>query len=129
MVLVDTSVWIDFLKGTETPQTVFLEQLMKDEVDLFTTGVVLQEILNGISKPAVQKEIEANFSALLWIMPSVKTHIKAAEIFSDCRKKGFQIRSSIDCLLAAIAIENDLHLLHKDRDFDFITKVFPLKTL
>lgn len=129
MYLVDTSVWIDFLRGTENPVTQQLTDWLENESDLFSTGIILQEMLNGIPNPKQQKNVHSLLKPVIWIMPTIQTHIDAANIFSGCRTKGFQIRNSVDCLIAALAIEYNLPLLHKDRDYDFISKVFPLKII
>ena len=127
MVLVDTSVWIDFLKGEESPEGKKLEELLEEEKDIFTTGIIVQEILSGIKEKKLRKEIKEDLERLVLIMPSLDTHISAAEIYDKCRKKGFNIRSGSDCLIAALAIEYDIGLLQKDRDFKFIAEVHPLK--
>ena len=62
-------------------------------------------------------------------MPSLLTHVNAAEIYDGCCKKGYTIRSSVDCLLAALALEYDLQLLERDKDFRFIAKVYPLELI
>lgn len=127
MVIVDTSVWIDFLKGAERPGVWRLEQLLEDEVDIFTTGVVVQEVLSGIKSRRQRNEVRRDFGAFLLIMPSLDTHVRAAEVYDGCRKKGFTIRSGIDCLIASLAMEHDLSLLATDRDYRAIAKAFPLK--
>ena len=127
MVLIDTTVWIDFFKDRATPEVQHLEKILEAETDIFTSGVILQEILSGIKKKKDREEVKADFRQFIPIMPSLDTHIQAAEIFDACRKQGFTIRSTVDCLIAALAIEYDLPLLQSDRDFVFIAKVSPLK--
>ena len=55
------------------------------------------------------------------------TYIQAAQLYRDCRRKGKTVRKTVDCIIAAICIENDLALLHKDADFDFIEECTTLK--
>ena len=127
MVIVDTSVWIDFLKGRDTPGSIRLEQLLEDEVDLFTTGIIVQEILTGIKEKRTRNSVKKDLEGFITVMPSLGTHVQAAEIFDGCRKKGKTIRSIVDCLVAALAIEYDLTVLQRDRDYENIAKVVPLK--
>ncbi len=127
MVIVDTSIWIDFLKGRDTPGSIHLEQLLDDEIDLFTTGIIVQEILTGIKEKRTRTSVKKDLEGFITVMPSLGTHVQAAEIFDGCRKKGKTIRSIVDCLIAALALEYDLAVLQRDRDYAFIAQVFPLK--
>ena len=127
MVIVDTSIWIDFLKGRETTSSVHLEQLLDDEIDLFTTGIIVQEVLTGIKDKRTRNSVKKDLEGFITVMPSLGTHVQAAEIFDECRKKGKTIRSIVDCLVAALAIEYDLAVLQSDRDYQCIAQVFPLK--
>ena len=127
MVIADTSVWVDFLKGRETPGVLHFEQLLNSEVDLFTTGIIVQEILTGIQEKRDRHMVMRDLELCITVMPSLGTHVRAAEIFDGCRKKGITIRSVVDCLVAALAMEYDLSVLHCDRDYRWISKVFPMK--
>jgi hypothetical protein len=127
MVIVDTSVWIDFFKDRSTPEVHLLEKTLEEEEDIFTTGLILQEVLSGIKKKREREAVKSNFRQFILIMPTWETHIQAAEIFDACQKKGFTVRSTIDCLIAALAIEYDLPLLQRDRDYDFIARATKLK--
>ncbi len=127
MALVDTSVWIDFLKGRETWQVSSLNQLILSDTDIYSTGMILQEVLSGIKKKSERIETRGDFERFIVIQPSIQSHIEAAEIFDACRKKGLTIRSSVDCLIASLALEYDLLLLHNDRDYRSISEVFPLR--
>lgn len=128
MVIVDTSVWIDFLKGRETKQVQKLEELLAEETDIFITGIIFQEILTGIKAKKERGEVRSELEHFVLVNPSLETHIQAAEIFDGCKKKGYAIRSIIDCLIASVALEYDLTVLENDRDYSFISEVYPLKT-
>ena len=128
MVLVDTTVWIDFLKGRDTAEVGKLEQLLAEETDVFITGIIVQEILSGVKEKKDRAKVRKELEHFMLINPTLETHIRAAEIFDACRKKGYTIRSIIDCLIASLALEYDLTLLENDRDYGYISKVFPLKT-
>jgi predicted nucleic acid-binding protein len=127
MVIVDTSIWIDFLKGRDTAGALHLEQLLDNEIDLFTSGIIVQEVLSGIKDKRTRNSVKKDFEAFITVMPSLGTHVQAAEIYDGCRKKGITVRSIVDCLVAALAIEYDLSVLQGDRDYQGISQVFPLK--
>jgi len=126
MVLVDTSVWIDFLTGRREANIV--DSLLESEEALAYTGSILQELMQGCSGEGDAFSIEKHFSPFIEIFPQRSTYRLAAKIYRDCRNSGFIIRSSADCLIAACAIEHGCPVLHRDRDFSFIEKVFHLKT-
>lgn len=128
MVIVDTSVWIDFLQGREAKEVEELESLLSQEKDVFITGIIVQEILTGIKDKKDRTKVRKELEHFILINPTLETHIQAAEIFDACKKKGFTIRSVIDCLIAALAVEYDLTLLEKDKDYTYMSKVIPLKT-
>ncbi len=130
MILVDTSVWIDFLSGRDTPHRRKLHQLIEKEEDICITEIILTEILQGIRD---DKVYETTTSYLLEF-PIIRskgneTYIAAAEIYRKCRKQGDTIRKTIDCIIATIAKENNLSLLHNDSDFDVIKKHTGLDTI
>lgn len=128
MVLIDTSVWVDFFNGIDSTHTKCLRKLIaKEQEEIFYTGLILQEILQGIHLKKQRQQIFSDFEEFILIQPSLETHANAAEIFVSCREKGLTIRKSVDCVIASIALEFDLEVLHRDRDFMHISKVFPLK--
>lgn len=129
MILVDTSVWIDLFKGIETNEVAVLEQLIESEESIIYSGIILQELFQGVNNARQRALIEESFSPFLELFPQRSTYLSAARIFRESRMNGHPIRSSIDCLIASLTIENRCRLLHKDRDFDYIEKVSRLKTI
>lgn len=129
MVLVDTGVWIDFLAGRETPEVDMVFSLLENEEAISFTGSILQELMQGCPDDITAAAIETRFGPFIELFPRRSSYQLAAKIFRDCRKHGYTIRSSVDCLIAACALEHDCHVHHKDRDFDFIEKVCGLKVL
>ena len=125
MYLVDTSVWIDFLRGESTRQAVALEGLLSSDDVVGIAPVILQEVLQGADSHARMDKWRRYFGELMCYLPrdSVATHVAAARLFLDCRRAGKTPRSSNDCLIARIAIEHSLVLLHADRDFEAIATV------
>lgn len=127
----DTSVWISYSKGVENPQTLMLENYLKNFPNqIYITPTILQEFLMGL-------RYEPDFIKYKFQLQSLnafksdweKTSIDAAKLYFDLRKKGITIRKSNDCLIAQVAIEHDTLLVHIDSDFDLISKNSPLRTL
>lgn len=97
-------------------------------MDICLTEIIATEILQGISK---QPDFRAIRSFILDIpvcsLRDIFSYFEAANIYRVCRRRGVTLRSTIDCLIAQVALENDLQVYHKDRDFDAIAKLFPLR--
>lgn len=128
MILVDTSVWIDFLRGTNSLHRKTLHALIENEEDVCLTGIILTEILQGIRDEKENNEIKRYLLEFPLYNPAdVSTYIKAADIFRKCARQGRTVRKTIDCLIAAVAMENNFTLLHNDRDFDAIADCTELK--
>jgi predicted nucleic acid-binding protein len=130
MILVDTSIWIDFLRGENSLERRILHKLIEDEEEISITGIILTEVLQGI-KEDKKYQITKNYLLEFPIYEPVgsNTYIDAARIHRECRNNGKTVRSTIDCIIAAICLENDLSVLHKDRDYDIIQECVGLKVL
>ena len=128
MVLVDTTVWIDFFAARSSDHVVALENLIINREDICICGIVLTEVLQGIRKDSEFKKTRDLFDNLLFLPMPYPIFLKAAEIFRGLRRKGITIRKSVDCMIASVAIENDIPFLHKDKDFEAIEKHFGLKS-
>jgi predicted nucleic acid-binding protein len=127
MVLVDTTVWIDFFSDRPLPHVTALQRLIEDDEDLCVCGVILAEVLQGIRSDADYRRTKDYFEALILMPMRRTTYEMSAELYRSLRKRGITIRKPIDCMIAAVAIEHDLPLLHNDRDFDGISKHSKLK--
>lgn len=125
MFLVDTSVWVSFLRGDATPQVRALKDLLSGDEIVGIAPIILQEILQGADSTERFEKWRKYFADLFCYVPRdpVESHVAAARLFQHCRKTGKTPRSSSDCLIAQIAIEHGLALLHNDRDFDSIAGV------
>lgn len=127
MILVDTSVWIDFINDGNSVHCETLNQLIEDEEDICITEIILMEILQGIKSDRVFRRVKNYLLEFPIYGPrGVETYLKAAQIYRDCRKRGLTVSKAIDCIIAAIAIEDDLPLFHRDSDFDLIAACTPL---
>lgn len=102
-----------------------LAQTLKDGEAVYTTGLVLQELLQGFSGPKAREQIIERFAALPLLVPDRVDHIQAAEVRNVCRRKGLQV-GTIDALLAQLCMRYELRLLTTDRDFEQIAGLFPL---
>ncbi len=128
MILVDTSVWVDFLRGVNSIQRRTLHRLIEDEEDISITEIILAEVLQGIKEDKDFKRVKDYLLEFPIYRPNgIETYLKAAGIYRDCRKRGRTVRKTVDCIIAAICMENDLTLLHKDSDFNHIEACTVLK--
>lgn len=120
IVLVDTSVWINFFKGQETASSFFLKNNLANII-IATCPVIIQEVLQGVLHDKEFKKVSSYFNTLTRLTgnPYEMAH-DAAALYREIRKKGFTIRKPNDCLIAAYAIKNNVRLLHDDKDFHFI---------
>ena len=127
MILVDTSVWFDWFRKRDTPPTARLRILLDEGRGFGVTPVIVQEILQGAADEWEFALLDEYFSTQTMLLPhdAVRTHCRAARLYFDCRRQGFTPRSTIDCLIAQVALEHAARLLHDDRDFERIAKVAP----
>ena len=129
MILVDSSVWIDYFNGITTPQTEKLDRLLGARL-LATGDLIVTEVLQGFGK-------ERDFEQALKLFTTVdivslggeQIAIQAARNFRALRSKGITTRKTIDTIIATCCIENGFELLHSDRDFDAFAKHLGLRVV
>lgn len=129
MMFVDSSVWIDYFNGRITKQTDLLDVLLG--VELVVVGdIVLTEVLQGFHDDKDFIRAGKLFDSL-YFMPMLgkKLAIKCAENYRRLKKKGVTVRKTIDVIIATFCIENNLPLLHSDRDFRIMEKHLALKVV
>jgi predicted nucleic acid-binding protein len=125
--LVDSSVWIDFLRGIGSPQTQLLRNALGARKAVWLAPPILQEVLQGAESP----ERFAKWNRVLGELPMIEAEsmralaADAAKIYATCRWNAFTPRSANDCLIAAYAIHASMPLLHADRDFTGIAEHEP----
>jgi predicted nucleic acid-binding protein len=126
---VDTSVWshafrrdVPSIRG----EVHELIRALESGEPIFTTGIVLQELLQGFAGPKAREQILNRFSALPLLVPDRNDHIHAAELKNACRRAGIQI-GTIDALLAQLCLRHDLTMLTADEDFKRIAMRCVLK--
>jgi predicted nucleic acid-binding protein len=126
---VDTSVWSLALRRdavSSAVEVMTLRQALEAGDTIVTTGLVLQELLQGFAGPRSRRQIIERFAALPLINPDRQDHIEAADLRNRCRRSGLQI-GTIDAILAELCIRHDLTLLTTDNDFSLVAARFPLR--
>lgn len=123
MILVDTSAWIEFLRGTGSETCQRVEDLLEDEAPIATCDTVVSELMAGPTDERQAKELmrlldRCRFYPTRPLFDSTG----AAAVYRTCRRAGFTPRQLNDCLIAAVALEHDLVVLHMDRDFERIAE-------
>ena len=132
MILVDTSVLIDFLKGKENRKTELFDTVLIRKLPYGIAAYTYQEILQGARSESEYDKLKEYLSTqTIYFLPEETTiYEEAARAYFNLRRQGITLRSTIDMLIVLIAVKNDLLLLHNDRDFDDIAmKYSELKIL
>lgn len=127
--LVDTSVWSLALRrdgSVESREVIALREALDGADSVVTTGLVLQELLQGFSGPKAKDAIVERFGALALIQPDRLDHIGAAEVRNVCRRSGVQV-GTIDALLIQLCGRYELTLLSSDKDFANAAPYVPFK--
>lgn len=128
MILVDTSVWIDYFNGNHTRQTDLLDHYLST-LPVVMGDIILTEVLQGFR---VEKDF-ATAKSFLSVLPfhhvgGYDVAVQSARVYRSLRKKGITVPKTIDIIIATYCMIEGLTLLHDDRDFDPISAYFPLKT-
>ena len=129
MILVDTSVLIDFLKGTKNKAVEKLEWALRKGIPFGINSLIFHEVLQGAASEKEYTLLDSYLRTQRFydLKDAIESYASAARIYVKCRKKGITVRSTIDCLIAETALEHDLLLLHNDSDLAAIARVVPLK--
>ena len=129
LILVDSSVWIDYYRGTVTRQTEKLDQLLATE-PLAIGDLILAEVLQGFSDDRTFETVRKQLTALTVVeLAGEEIAIQAARNFRQLRKRGNTVRKTIDTIIATRCIESGYDLLHSDRDFNGFTKHLGLRVV
>ena len=131
MILVDTSALLPYLKGRKTAASVYLERIFDEEVEIALTPWIAQEVIQGARDETEWRTLRRYLSSqrMIHLADPLRSHLDAARIYYECRRRGLTVRSSVDCIVAQTALEHGVALLHGDRDYEAIRQVRPLKTL
>ena len=126
MLLVDSSVWIDWLRGADTDAVHFVQEREAHE-ELALTWMVYLEVLQGVNPDRQFAAVRRVLGAQVMLAPldTLATFESAAQLYRRARRQGLTIRKSTDCLIAAIALEHAVVLVHNDRDFLALAQAAP----
>ena len=129
MILVDSSVWVDYFNGTITPQTARLDGLLGNE-PLAIGDLILTEVLQGFHDDRDFHQARRMLTAVTVVeLGGQDIAIQAAKNFRTLRRKGITVRKTIDTVIATRCIESEYALLHNDRDFDPFAKHLGLRVV
>src|SRR5207244_3502194 len=111
-VLVDTSAWIEFLNGAGSAHADAVEELLNGDHDVCTCGIVVAEVFQGLRRDRARDEIARSFRGMVYLEPSgLDLYLRAAELYRRLRERGYTVRSTVDCIIGALAEESGCHLL------------------
>ena len=128
MIVVDTTVWIDFFRRTETREDRHLHQLILNDRAIALTDLIYCEILQGIREDTQYVRTRKMLQRYpILRMGGLDMIEKGAKIYRTCRRQGVTVRKTIDCLIASVCLTHNLALFHNDSDFDLIARHTPLQ--
>jgi len=126
MILVDTSVLIDYFKGILNEGTEKFQYIQDNNLEFGISNLIYLELLQGARDNNEYEILKEYLEGQIFydLKNKRKSYEEAAKIYMNCRKKGITIRSTIDLIICQTSIENDLYLLHNDKDFEEILKIY-----
>jgi predicted nucleic acid-binding protein len=129
VVIVDTTVWVDYFQGVENPETDWLNtELERQRLGL--TDIILCEVLQGVRDDVVAKDVERSLLTLVvFETGGVTLAREAARNYRALRSRGHTVRKTIDCLIATFCLRGEHSLLHRDRDFGPFEKFLGLSVI
>jgi predicted nucleic acid-binding protein len=129
MLIVDSTVWIDYFNGLENPQTDYLDQMM-ERTPILVGDLILAEVLQGFRDDSDFEEARRALSKYIQVeMVNPELALQSARNYRLLRRKGVTVRKTIDSLIATYCIENEHDLLHNDNDFDGYEKHLKLRAI
>lgn len=130
MIVVDTSVWIDFFRDAGTWQVEYLAQLIADDEPVALTDIVLTELLQGLPDGRQARRVERRLLAFdVLRLEALDDFRRAAALYREARSRGITIRRTLDCLIASVCVRDDVPLLHADADFDHLARCTDLRAV
>ena len=129
MLVVDSTVWVDYFNGVKNQQTDYLYQIA-DKTPILIGDLILAEVLQGFREDTDFESARRIFSKFLQVeMVNRDLAVQSARNYRLLRRKGITVRKSIDSLIATYCIENEHDLLHNDSDFDGYEKHLGLSVI
>ncbi len=129
MILIDTTVWVEYLNGSKTPETEWLDAQV-DKQRLGLTDLIFCEVLQGVKDDRQAAEVQrelVNFEILP--MGGIELAIESARNYRRLRARGRSVRKTIDCLIATFCLLHGHSLLHTDRDYDHFEQILGLQII
>jgi predicted nucleic acid-binding protein len=128
LIVVDTSVWIDFFRDADAPHVDLLALLVERNAAIALTDVVFAELLQGAADAVAARTLESRLRGFdVLRLSEIDDFRRAAELYRRARSSGHVIRSLVDCLIASVCIREDASILHNDADFDRLASCTPLE--
>jgi predicted nucleic acid-binding protein len=129
VVIVDTTVWIDYLQGAQNAETAWLDtELNRQRLGL--TNIILCEVLQVVRDDVIAKQVETSLTKCeVFDMGGVVLAREAARNYRTLRSRGHTVRKTIDCLIATFCLRGEHSLLHRDRDFEPFEKLLGLSVI
>lgn len=128
MILVDTSAWIELLRGTGHPAHLTLRHHLQRRSPIATTEPVIMELLAGTRSVSERARLRSRLLALPRLaVRGLADFESAAELYCVCRGRGATVRKLMDCLIAGVAIREKVSVLHNDRDYEVLARYTPLR--
>lgn len=119
MIVVDTTVWVDFFRERDQPHVAELVRLIERDEGLALTDVIMTEVLQGLRTDAQVRRVERRLAPFdILRLKDLDDFRRAAELYRRARRHGITIRRTVDCLIASVCIREDVPILHNDADFD-----------
>jgi predicted nucleic acid-binding protein len=129
VIIVDTTVWIDYLRGSENPETQWLDRELRLQ-RLGLTDLILCEVLQGIREQNAFMRVQSELLKFqVFHTGGSDLAIAAAQNYRDLRQHGYTVRKTIDCLIATFCLQARHQLLHRDHDFDSFEEVLGLQVV
>jgi predicted nucleic acid-binding protein len=130
VIVVDTSVWVDFFRDSGTWQVEHLTQLIADDDPVALTDIVLTEILQGLPNDREARRVERRLLVFdVLRLEALDDFRRAAALYRQARTRGITIRRTLDCLIASVCVRDDTPLLHADADFDRLATCTKLRVV
>jgi predicted nucleic acid-binding protein len=130
VIVVDTSVWVDFFQDNGTWQVEHLAGLITDDEPVALTDIVLTEILQGLRDDREARRVERRLLAFdVLRLEALDDFRRAASLYRRARTRGLTIRRTLDCLIASVCVRDDAPILHADTDFDHLATCTDLRVV
>lgn len=128
MIVVDTSIWVDVLNDAGSPGAARCVELLEGGAPVALTDVVFTEILQGFRDEREARRVEKHLRAFPVLrLEGLDDFARAAGLYRTARRSGVTIRKTLDCLIAAPCVRDDVPILHADEDFDRLASCTSLR--